>query len=316
MQNNNLIQKICPQCGRVFYTKEGRGEKYCPKHRHQKEIYGKFLDSIPRCKNDPNEYVIKRETVEVQTYTKNGLPSVKFTISLEDINLIISYKWAAKQKKNSIYIVNDKLGYIHNVIMPHRNGFTVDHIDRNPLNNTRENLRYATGAEQNFNQSKKVSSFDVKGIQTRNNKYMAYINLNTKRHLSPYYSKYEQAVYARYLLEQLSPYKIINGNMSQYISLLSEEERLQIRKWFINRFKDRVLMGKTGEIICGEADAIGYVSRKGNKTLITFKGGDNIVRGSRPAHLREKVFEVASSDENGNLSVDMSPIFLEKESLG
>ena len=73
------------------------------------------------------------------------------------------------------------------------------------------------------------------------------------------------------------------------------------------------LAGKTGDIICGEADAIGYVSRQGNKTLLTFKGGDNNIRGSRPLHLREKTFEVASSDEEGNLKVDMSEIFLDNK---
>ena len=72
------------------------------------------------------------------------------------------------------------------------------------------------------------------------------------------------------------------------------------------------LAGKTGDIICGEADAIGYVSRQDNKTLITFKGGDNTIRGSRPLHLREKVFCVAESDPDGNLKVDMSQIFLNK----
>ena len=73
------------------------------------------------------------------------------------------------------------------------------------------------------------------------------------------------------------------------------------------------LAGKTGDIICGEADAIGYVSRQGNKTLLSFKGGENNIKGSRPIHLREKVFEVASSDEEGNLHVDMSQIFLKSE---
>lgn len=73
------------------------------------------------------------------------------------------------------------------------------------------------------------------------------------------------------------------------------------------------LAGKTGDIICGEADAIGYVSRQGNKTLLTFKGGDSINRGSRPLHLREKVFEVAASDDEGNLKVDMSKIFIDTE---
>ena len=72
------------------------------------------------------------------------------------------------------------------------------------------------------------------------------------------------------------------------------------------------LAGKTGDIICGEADAIGYVYRQGNKTLISFKGGDNTIRGSRPLHLREKIFEVVTSDEEGNLKVDLSQIFPEK----
>jgi hypothetical protein len=69
------------------------------------------------------------------------------------------------------------------------------------------------------------------------------------------------------------------------------------------------LAGKTGDIICGEADAIGYVSRQENKTILSFKGGDNNIRGSRPLHLREKAFIVAESDDDGNLKVDMSEIF-------
>ncbi len=71
------------------------------------------------------------------------------------------------------------------------------------------------------------------------------------------------------------------------------------------------IAGKTGDIICGEADAIGYISRQANKTLVSFVGGDNAIRGSRPLHLREKVFQVAESDEKGNIKVDMSKIFLD-----
>lgn len=73
------------------------------------------------------------------------------------------------------------------------------------------------------------------------------------------------------------------------------------------------MAGKTGDIICGEADAIGYVYREGNKTLISFQGGDNTIRGSRPLHLREKIFEVAESDADGNLKIDMSKIFVDNK---
>ena len=45
------------------------------------------------------------------------------------------------------------------------------------------------------------------------------------------------------------------------------------------------LAGKVSDIICGEADAIGYMYRKGNQTIMSFKGGDNIIREARPLHL-------------------------------
>lgn len=70
------------------------------------------------------------------------------------------------------------------------------------------------------------------------------------------------------------------------------------------------LAGKLGDIICGEADAIGYIYREGNKTYISFEGGDNTIREARPLHLRGKKLEVAHSDENNNVIVDMSSVFI------
>lgn len=70
------------------------------------------------------------------------------------------------------------------------------------------------------------------------------------------------------------------------------------------------LAGKMSDIICGEADAVGYVYRQGNKTLVSFKGGDDTIKGSRPEHLREKIFCVAESDTEGNIKTDMSKIFI------
>lgn len=72
------------------------------------------------------------------------------------------------------------------------------------------------------------------------------------------------------------------------------------------------LAGKLSDIICGEADAIGYVYRENNKTIISFEGGTDTLRGARPLHLKEKKFVVAESDEKGDLKVDMSQIFLNK----
>lgn len=72
------------------------------------------------------------------------------------------------------------------------------------------------------------------------------------------------------------------------------------------------LAGKLGDIICGEADAVGFVYREGNKTLISFEGGNGHIREARPLHLRGKSFIVGESDENNNLKMDMSKIFIDK----
>lgn len=70
------------------------------------------------------------------------------------------------------------------------------------------------------------------------------------------------------------------------------------------------LTGRLGDILCGEADAIGYVYRKKNETIISFEGGENSVREARPTHLRGQKIVIAESDENNNLTFHWNKIFL------
>lgn len=70
------------------------------------------------------------------------------------------------------------------------------------------------------------------------------------------------------------------------------------------------LVGKLGDIVCGEADAVGYVYRKKNETIISFEGGDNTIREARAPHLRGKKIVIADSDENNNVTVHWDRIYL------
>lgn len=70
------------------------------------------------------------------------------------------------------------------------------------------------------------------------------------------------------------------------------------------------LTGKLGDILCGEADAIGFVYRKKNETIISFEGGENSIREARPEHLRGKKIVIAESDDNNNLTFHWDKIFL------
>ena len=72
------------------------------------------------------------------------------------------------------------------------------------------------------------------------------------------------------------------------------------------------LVGKLGDIVCGEADAVGYVYRKKNETIISFEGGDNSVREARAPHLRGKKIVIAESDENNVINVHWDKIYLDE----
>lgn len=70
------------------------------------------------------------------------------------------------------------------------------------------------------------------------------------------------------------------------------------------------LAGKLADIVCGEADAVGMIYREGNKTYLTFEGGDGTIREARSQHLRGKKFLVAESDENNEVVFNTSGIFI------
>jgi nicotinic acid phosphoribosyltransferase len=59
------------------------------------------------------------------------------------------------------------------------------------------------------------------------------------------------------------------------------------------------LVGKLKSIMGARADAIGYVYRDKNKTVISFKGGEGTISESRPRHLSGKDIVVAESVGQG-----------------
>lgn len=52
--------------------------------------------------------------------------------------------------------------------------------------------------------------------------------------------------------------------------------------------KDIDLTGKIRNIACANADAIGYLYREENKTILSFKTSQDVICGARPEHLRDR----------------------------
>lgn len=71
------------------------------------------------------------------------------------------------------------------------------------------------------------------------------------------------------------------------------------------------LVGKLSSIICGEADAVGYLYRKGNETHISFKGGDGTIKEARAPHLRGQDIIIATDNEDGTITTYWNKIYKE-----
>ena len=68
------------------------------------------------------------------------------------------------------------------------------------------------------------------------------------------------------------------------------------------------LTGKIKSLICANADAIGYMYRRGNETVLSFKTNEEVTCGARPEHLRNEEI-VISEMIDGKVSVNWDKIY-------
>ena len=74
--------------------------------------------------------------------------------------------------------------------------------------------------------------------------------------------------------------------------------------------KEIDLVGKLGKIVCGMADAVGYVYRKDNETHISFKsGGDGTIMEARARHIAGKDVIIATGNEDGSITTYWDKIY-------
>lgn len=76
--------------------------------------------------------------------------------------------------------------------------------------------------------------------------------------------------------------------------------------------KSLSLTGKTSLLVSADADAIAFLYREDNKTILNFAPSTSALVGSRCSHLRDKQITIAESDENGVITVDWSQVFLQE----
>lgn len=113
-------------------------------------------------------------------YGKHGL-GLFSKVSDEDFDEVSKYKWfvhlnsndksykTARRHTGNIRTGTFRQFHLHRVIAGDKEGLVVDHIDRDPLNNTRENLRHVTQYENLLNSRRVKPGIHKKGTTRRKN---------------------------------------------------------------------------------------------------------------------------------------------------
>lgn len=124
----------------------------------------------------------------------------------DDYSWLIQWKWLYKPSQDgrpgyAICYQHKKVIYMHRLIMSAPSHSEIDHINGNPLDNRRFNLRLATRQENSSNQSKRrynkgaPTSSRYKGVtKGRTQKWEAQIKVRGRRkHLGSFMSEVEAA---------------------------------------------------------------------------------------------------------------------------
>lgn len=124
------------------------------------------------------------------TLTKNKIIA---TVDDENYEDLLKYSWLIKSSNSKKYIIRRikkdlklKTIYMQKHILNTER--TVDHIDGNPFNNCKNNLRICTLLENNWNRKiRKDSTNKYKGIEKKENSYRAVIVKMYKKYRSKHF---------------------------------------------------------------------------------------------------------------------------------
>ena len=124
----------------------------------------------------------------------------EFEVDDADIELVARSSWSGggKDKKYPVAKINGKKTRLHRFLL----GVTdprifVDHIDGNPMNNRRSNLRLATVRQNAVNHRHKPGASQLTGVRKRGDVWAAFCHLNNKQFHAGTYSTAKDAATAR-----------------------------------------------------------------------------------------------------------------------
>lgn len=146
---------------------------YCGRHYAQWKRHGRIL---PRTLHDPNEIEIREGHAAIILYDKNMNKKAEALIDIADVPLCRQFKWGKPQRYVTTRI-NGKTTPLQNFLFGGGVKW-VDHINLDPLDNRRANLRQASPSDNLANRGldgKNTSGFKGVSFCKKTNKWDAQI---------------------------------------------------------------------------------------------------------------------------------------------
>lgn len=127
------FKKGCQVCGNKI---ESKG--YCVKHYQQIKKHGKILQ---RTMYDKNKIIDKENYNIIITYNKQGNENGQVIIDKDDKEYLSKFKWCIGSNGYPQTMIDRKPKRMHELLLEKNIQMVCDHINRNKLDNRKQNLR-------------------------------------------------------------------------------------------------------------------------------------------------------------------------------
>ena len=180
--------RVCKvkDCGEKYRT-----NGYCDKHYSQIKKQGKILTRTRSCGNGHN---CCGDYYEVCLYNIKQEEVGRALVDKDDYDKVKNIKWHLANG----YVESGKPKVkLHQFISGKKEGFVIDHINHNKLDNRKQNLRHCTKSQNGMNRKSKGCYF-----KKELNKWVALIRLNNRSIHLGYFEEKNKAVKVRREAEQ------------------------------------------------------------------------------------------------------------------
>ena len=257
----------CDFCGRISKKKNRiYGYTTCSKHMHQLLNHGHVLDHNPRSEKDLNEFrYLTGGIAEFDVYDIHSEVSGHFIVDASDVPLIRWHKWRMDTNRRIITgnctSKNPRRELSRFILGVENENFVVDHIDGNPFNNTRQNLRICTQQENTCN--KVMMSTNTSGMigvswDKARKKWAPEIRSEYMRCHLGRFNSYGEAACARYFAEQIvfgafqnQDQMVLKKEAMKSVSAIRQRE---IGEFVLKKLQDKG-MAKNGYQLCGSSES-------------------------------------------------------------